>query len=59
MTNLDSVLKSRNIILPTKVYTVKAIVFPAVMYSFEGWNITKAEKGKKKIALTRWNFVGK
>ena len=48
MTNLDSVLKSRNIILPTKVYTVKAIAFPAVMYSFEGWNITKAEKGKKK-----------
>ena len=37
MTNLDSVLKSRNIILPTKVYTVKAMVFLVVMYGCESW----------------------
>ena len=43
MTNLDSVLKSRNIILPTKVCIVKAIVFPAVMYGCESWTIKKAE----------------
>ena len=39
MTNLDSVLNSRDIILPTKVRLVKAIVFPVVMYGFESWNI--------------------
>ena len=50
VTNLDNVLKSRNIILPTKVHTVKAIVSPAVMYSCESWNIKKAEKEKKKKA---------
>ena len=43
MTNLDSILKSRNINLPTKVYLVKATVFPVVMYGFESWNIKKAE----------------
>ena len=43
MTNLDSVLKSRNITLPTKVYTVKAMVFPVVRYSSESWTIKKAE----------------
>ena len=43
MTNLDSVLKSRDITLPTKVRIVKAMVFPAVMYRCEGWNIKKAE----------------
>ena len=43
MTNLDSILKSRDITLPTKVHLVKAIVFPVVMYGCESWNINKAE----------------
>ena len=43
MTNLDSVLKSRDIILPTKVHIVKAMVFPVVMYGYESWTINKAE----------------
>ena len=43
MTNLDSILKSRNITLPTKVHLVKAIVFPVVMYGCESWTIKKAE----------------
>ena len=43
MTNLDSILKSRNITLPTKVRLVKAIVFPLVMYGCESWTIKKAE----------------
>ena len=43
MTNLESVLKSRDIPLPTKVHIVKAIVFPIVMYGCESWTIKKAE----------------
>ena len=43
MTNLDSILKSRNITLPTKVHLVKAIVFPVVMYGCESWTLKKAE----------------
>ena len=43
MTNLDSVLKSRDITLPTKVYLVKAMVFPVVMYGCESWTVKKAE----------------
>ena len=43
ITNLDSILKSRDITLPTKVYLVKAIVFPVVMYRCESWTIKKAE----------------
>ena len=43
MTNLDSILKSRNITLPTKVRLVKAMVFPVVMYGCESWTIKKAE----------------
>ena len=43
MTNLDSILKSRDITLPTKVCLVKAVVFPVVMYGCESWNIKKAE----------------
>ena len=42
MTNLDSILKSRDITLPTKVHLVKAMVFPVVMYGFESWTIKKA-----------------
>jgi len=43
MINLDSILKSRDIALPTKVHLVKAMVFPAVMYGHESWTIKKAE----------------
>ena len=43
MTNLDSIFKSRDISLPTKVRLVKAMVFPVVMYGFESWTIKKAE----------------
>ena len=43
ITNLDSVLKSRDITLPTKVPTVKAMVFPLVMYNCESWTVKKAE----------------
>ena len=44
MTNLDSVLKSRDITLPTKVHLVKAMVFPVVMYGYESWTLKKAER---------------
>ena len=44
MTNLDSVFKSRDITLPTKVHLVKAMVFPVVMYGCEGWTVKKAER---------------
>ena len=43
MTNLDSVLKSKDITLKTKLHTVKAMVFPVVMYRYESWTIKKAE----------------
>ena len=44
MTNLDSIFKSRDITLPTKVHLVKALVFPVVMYGCESWTIKKAER---------------
>ena len=44
MTNLDSILKSRDIALPTKVHIVKGMVFPVVMYAYECWPIKKAER---------------
>ena len=43
MTNLDSILKSRDITLPTKICLVKAVVFPVVMYRWESWTIKKSE----------------
>jgi len=43
MTNLDSIFKSRDITLPTKIHLVKAMVFPVVMYGYESWTIKKAE----------------
>ena len=43
MTNLDSILKSRDITLPTKIHLVKAMLFPVVMYGCESWTIKKAE----------------
>ena len=46
MTNLESILKSRDITLPTKVHLVKAMVFPVVMYGHESWTIKKAERRK-------------
>ena len=44
MTNLDSIFKSRDITLPTKVHLVKAMVFPVVMYGCESWTVKKAER---------------
>ena len=44
MTHLDSMLKSRDITLPTKIHLVKAIVFPVVMYGCESWTIKKTER---------------
>ena len=46
MTNLDSIFKSRDITLPTKVHLVKAMVFPVVMYGCESWPVKKAERGR-------------
>ena len=55
MTNLDSILKSRDITLPTKVLLVKAMVFPVVMYGCESWTIKKAECRKiDAFALWCW-----
>ena len=53
MTNLDSILKSRDIILPTKVHIVKAMVSPAVMYRCESWTIKKVEH-KRIDAFELW-----
>ena len=53
MTNLDSILKSRHITLPTKVDLVKAVVFPAVMCGCESWTIKKAEH-QRIDALELW-----
>ena len=44
MTNLDSILKSRDITLPTNIHLVKAMVFPVVMYECESWTVKKAER---------------
>ena len=44
MTSIDSILKSRDITLPTKVHLVKAVVFPVVMYGYESWTIKKEER---------------
>ena len=44
MTNLDSVLKRKDVTLPTKVHVIKAMVFPVVMYGCEGWTVKKAER---------------
>jgi len=49
MTNLDSILKSRDITLPTKVHLVKAMVFPVVMYGYESWTIKKAERRRTVV----------
>ena len=53
MTNLDSILKSRDITLPTKVRSVKAMVFPVVMYGCESWTVKKAER-RRTDAFELW-----
>ena len=53
MTNLDSILKSRDMTLPTKVHLVKALVFPVVMYGCESWTIKKAER-QRTDAFKPW-----
>ena len=53
MTNLDGILKSRDITLPTKVCLVKAMVFPVVMYGCESWTVKKAER-RKIDAFEMW-----
>ena len=54
MTNLDSILKSRDITLPTKVHLVKAMVFPEVMYGCESWTVKKAERRIDAFELWCW-----
>ena len=55
MTNLDSIFKTRDIILPTKVHLVKAMVFPVVMYGCESWTVKKAERRRiDAFELWRW-----
>ena len=56
MTNLDSILKSRDITLPTKFYLVKAIVFPVVTYGCESWTIKKAER-QRIDAFEMWCWI--
>ena len=53
MTNFNSILKSRDISLATKVFLVKAMIFPVVMYGFESWNIKKAEH-QRIVAFELW-----
>ena len=54
MTNLDSILKSRDITLPTKVCLIKAMVFPVVMYGCESWTVKKAEHRIDAFELWCW-----
>ena len=65
MTNLDSILKIRDITLPTKVHLAKAMVFPVVIYGCESWTIKKAEHGKidafelwcwRRLLRVRWTI---
>ena len=55
MTNLDSILKSRDIALPTKVCLVKAMIFPVVMFGYEDWTIKKAEH-RRIDAFELWHW---
>jgi len=60
MTNLDSILKSRDITLPTKVHLVQAMVFPVVMYGCESWTIKKAEhQGTDAFELWCWRRLSR
>ena len=62
MTKLDSILKSRDITLPTKVHLVKAMVFPVVMYGCESWTLKKAERQRtdafELVGEDSWEFLG-
>ena len=59
MTNLDSIFKSRDITLPTKVHLVKAMVFPVVMYGCESWTMKKAERRRiDAFELWCWRMPG-
>ena len=58
VTNLDSILKSRGITLPTKVHLVKAMVFPVVMYGCENWTIKKVEHQRIDAFEDSWKFLG-
>ena len=51
MTNLDSILKSRDVTLPTNVHLVKAVVFPVVMYGCESWTVKKAEADELMLLI--------
>ena len=55
MTNLDSIFKTRDVTLPTKVHLVKAMVFPVVMYGCEGWTVKKAER-RRIDAFELWSW---
>ena len=58
MTNLDSILKSRDITLPTKVHLVKAMVLPVVMYGCESWTVKKAERQRIDVfELWCWRIL--
>ena len=57
MTNLDSILKSRDITLSTKVHLVKAMVFPVVMYGCESWTIKKAERRTIDAFFKKYKFI--
>ena len=57
MTNLDSILKSRDITLPTKVHVVKAVVFPVVMYGCESWTLKKAECQRTQHFWCFWAMI--
>ena len=56
MTNLDSILKSRDITLPTKVHIVKVVVFPVILYGCECWTIKKAER-RRSDAFELWTSI--
>ena len=56
MTNLDSILKSRDITLLTKVHLVKAMVFPVVIYGYESWTIKKKLSAKELNAFKLWSW---
>ena len=58
MTNIDSILNSRDIILPTKVHLVKATVFPVVMYGCESWTMKKGEQWRTNIGEDSWESLG-
>ena len=58
MTNLDSILKSRDVTLPTKVHLVKALVFPVVVYGCESWTVKKTESEFTQLCLTFCDLMG-